>query len=247
MTEPHSIRGDRPNKLATFDVIRLREQIRLGQRVDAFGIDAWSNGAWKEIHAGKTIGNQVLVRLSQPVTTDRLRLRITESAGVPCISEFSLFKMPAIQPTATDAGSPRKTFPKRAGKSSPPPQARRSMPSTGIRRPSGTPTWRRSRIRRSPSKWISATTSTFPPSPTCRARTAPAHGMTDKYRFELSRDGKRWVTMAEGEFSNIRANPIEQTVPLKKPVSARYLRFTGLHALEKNHVSAAEIGVIAAP
>jgi alpha-L-fucosidase len=71
--------------------------------------------------------------------------------------------------------------------------------------------------------------------------------MTDKYRFELSRDGKRWVTMAEGEFPNIRANPIEQTVPLKKPVSARFLRFTGLHALEKNHVSAAEIGVIAAP
>lgn len=79
---------------ATFDVIRLREQIRLGQRVDSFAIDAWIQEAWQEIHAGKTIGNQVLIRLSMPVTTDRLRLRITESAAVPCISEFSLFKMP---------------------------------------------------------------------------------------------------------------------------------------------------------
>ena len=71
--------------------------------------------------------------------------------------------------------------------------------------------------------------------------------MTDKYRFDLSRDGLKWVTLAEGEFSNIRANPIEQVVPLKKPVKARYLRFTGLHAVEKNHVSAAEFGVIAVP
>ena len=53
--------------------------------------------------------------------------------------------------------------------------------------------------------------------------------------------------MAEGEFSNIAANPVEQTVPLKNPERARYFRFTGLHAVEKNHVSAAEVGVIAAP
>ena len=30
-----------------------------------------------------------------------------------------------------------------------------------------------------------------------------ANGMTDRYRFELSRDGKRWVKIAEGEFSYI--------------------------------------------
>ena len=34
---------------ATFDVIRLREQIRLGQRVEAFQVDAWVDGAWKTI------------------------------------------------------------------------------------------------------------------------------------------------------------------------------------------------------
>jgi alpha-L-fucosidase len=71
--------------------------------------------------------------------------------------------------------------------------------------------------------------------------------MTDRYRFEISRDGKRWVQIAEGEFPNIKANPIEQIVPLSPPVVARYFRFTGLHAVEKNHVSAAEVGVIAAP
>ena len=71
--------------------------------------------------------------------------------------------------------------------------------------------------------------------------------MTDRYRFETSNDAKVWQSAAEGEFANIRANPIEQTVPLKNPLSARFLRFTGLHAVEKNHVSAAEIGIIAVP
>ncbi|MFR4223226.1 MAG: hypothetical protein ACLT38_05965 [Akkermansia sp.] len=33
-------------KPATFDVIRLREQTRLGQRVDSFNIDAFINGKW---------------------------------------------------------------------------------------------------------------------------------------------------------------------------------------------------------
>lgn len=39
--------------------------------------------------------------------------------------------------------------------------------------------------------------------------------MTDKYQFEVSADGKNWTKGAEGEFSNLRANPIEQSVNLK--------------------------------
>lgn len=54
-------------KPATFDVIRLREQIRLGQRVDSFNIDAFIKGKWVCIdNGGKTIGNQVMRRLDRP-------------------------------------------------------------------------------------------------------------------------------------------------------------------------------------
>ncbi|MFR6353407.1 alpha-L-fucosidase [Akkermansia sp.] len=54
-------------KPATFDVIRLREQIRLGQRVDSFNIDAFIKGKWVCIdNGGKTIGNQVMRRLTAP-------------------------------------------------------------------------------------------------------------------------------------------------------------------------------------
>ena len=72
-------------KPATFDVIRLREQIRLGQRVDSFNIDAFINGKWVCIdNEGKTIGNQVMRRLNRPITAQKLRLRITGSRQAPC-------------------------------------------------------------------------------------------------------------------------------------------------------------------
>lgn len=230
---------------ATFDVIRLREQIRLGQRVDAFEIDAWIDGDWKKIHSGKTIGTQVLVRISQPTTTDRLRLRVTESAAVPCLSEFSLFRMPVISSapeTASRTGSKSlwKILSATAGEAanaidSDPQTFWHTHPLEGERNPPQS-------FGVDLGRDINIAAFTYLP-----RQDGTAHGMTDRYRFELSRDGKRWVNIAEGEFSNIQANPVEQTVPLKSPVTARYFRFTGLRAIEKNHVSAAEIGVIAAP
>ena len=85
---------------ATFDVVRLREQIRLGQRVKAFQIDAWVDEQWKTVDAeGKTIGSQVLRKLSTPVTTDKVRLRVTDSRACPTISELSLLKMPKQMPS----------------------------------------------------------------------------------------------------------------------------------------------------
>ncbi len=236
---------------STFDVIRLREQIRLGQRVDAFKIDAWIDGDWKQIHAGKTIGNQVLARLASPVTSDRLRLRITESAAVPYISEFSLMKMPATEESMTDTRLSKANVAKLNWKIIATTASDGASAANAI---DGDPdsfwhTHGMSGEQNPPQSFdvdfgqnlqVSAFTY-LPRQDHC------VHGMTDKYRFELSQDGSSWTQVAEGEFSNIRANPAEQIVSLKNPMSARYLRFTGLHALEKSHVSAAEIGVISAP
>lgn len=234
-------------KPATFDVIRLREQIRLGQRVDSFAIDLWSSGAWKEIHAGKTIGNQVLVRLPKPVTGDRLRLRITGSPAVPCISEWSLFKMPEIRKNPAETGFSRCNVAKNTWKIVSATAGDASLtidenPKTFWHTHMDTEKTPPQNIEIDLGREFNISAFTYLP-----RQDGVAHGMTDKYRFELSRDSTQWENLAEGEFSNIRANPVEQVVPLKKPVRARYLRFTGLHAVEKNHVSAAEIGIIAVP
>ena len=52
----------------TFDLIRLREDIRLGQRVEGVAVDAWQDGAWREIAAAQSVGACRLWRVD-PVTT----------------------------------------------------------------------------------------------------------------------------------------------------------------------------------
>ena len=74
-----------------FSVVRLRENIRLGQRIEGFAIDAWQNGDWRTIAEGTSIGPCRLVRLAEPVSTARVRLRVTKSPVCPALSEFSLF------------------------------------------------------------------------------------------------------------------------------------------------------------
>ena len=82
-------------KPAAFNVVRLREHLPLGQRIDAFALDAWTNGGqWQEFARGTSVGAQRLVRLDRPVTTERVRLRITAAPVCPALQEMALFAEP---------------------------------------------------------------------------------------------------------------------------------------------------------
>ncbi|MGB3008439.1 MAG: alpha-L-fucosidase [Chitinophagaceae bacterium] len=82
-------------KKQTFNVIRLRENITLGQRITSFAVDAFENNEWKEIASATSIGANRLIRLSQNVTTSKVRLRITGAMACIALSDFGLFKEPA--------------------------------------------------------------------------------------------------------------------------------------------------------
>ena len=73
-----------------FDIVRLREHLPLGQRIDRFALDAWIEGQWNEFAQGGSIGSQRLLRTA-PVRADKVRLRIEAAAAAPAISEISLF------------------------------------------------------------------------------------------------------------------------------------------------------------
>ena len=75
-----------------FSVIRVAEDIRFGQRIDAFAIDAWKDGDWKPVTAATSVGPRRLIRLDQTATTSKMRLRMTQSAAEPIVSEFGLFE-----------------------------------------------------------------------------------------------------------------------------------------------------------
>jgi alpha-L-fucosidase len=74
----------------TFNLALLQEDIRKGQRVEEFYLDIWDGGTWKPIARGTTIGYKKILRFSQ-VSSQKVRIRITQSRLVPFISNFSLY------------------------------------------------------------------------------------------------------------------------------------------------------------
>lgn len=78
----------------TFNVIRLRENIKLGQRIDSVTIDVMRNGKWTKIAGVTSIGSNRLIRLKNPVTASTLRLRISGSPVCVALSDFALFREP---------------------------------------------------------------------------------------------------------------------------------------------------------
>lgn len=77
----------------TFDVLLVQECITVGQRIEAFRLDAWYNGEWKEVARGTTVGYKRLLRFP-PVTTTKVRLVIESSRTSPTVATIGLFKTP---------------------------------------------------------------------------------------------------------------------------------------------------------
>ena len=74
-----------------FSVIRLKEAIRYGQRIDAFTVERWQSDSWEPIASSTGIGPRRLIRLDAPIIATRLRLRITQASASPALSEFAVF------------------------------------------------------------------------------------------------------------------------------------------------------------
>ena len=77
----------------SFNLVRIREQIQFGQRVSAFSLEVFMNGVWQPFGGGTSIGMCRIIRSAQPVTTDRVRLSVKESAEHPLLAEFGLFRL----------------------------------------------------------------------------------------------------------------------------------------------------------
>ncbi len=85
----------------TFDRIMIQEPIRFGQRISGFTVDALMDGEWKTVGEGTTIGHKRLLRID-PVTTNKVRLIITDANNTPAISNFGLYKASSREPLITD-------------------------------------------------------------------------------------------------------------------------------------------------
>lgn len=298
-------------KETTFNVIRLRENIKLGQRIDSFTIDTWQNNQWKKIASGTSIGANRLIRLQQNIVTTRLRLSIASSGACIALSDFGLYKEPAhlvapsivrnkmglvsfvtiapvasihytIDGTEPDLHSPlyNEPFPlvgdgiikarsfevdNSASETS---TRELNLLKTGWKVLNPVPVGRgRSRTENAIDDDPATVWSTLQQADSM-ARSFPQEisidmgklqaikafvylprqdkrtdGIADRYIFYTSEDGVNWQNVAEGEFANIKSNPLEQVVPLNQPVTARYFKFSIHHVVSGNGVVVAEIGV----
>lgn len=74
-----------------FDVLALQEEIRLGQRVEGWALDAWTGVEWREITKGVSIGYKRLVHLPDS-KGQRFRLRFSNVPAPVGICELGLYK-----------------------------------------------------------------------------------------------------------------------------------------------------------
>jgi len=74
-----------------FQVIRLREAIQFGQRIDAVEIERWQPDGWQPVAKVTSIGPRRLIRLPAQVIAQRLRLRVTQTSASPALTEFAIF------------------------------------------------------------------------------------------------------------------------------------------------------------
>lgn len=100
-------------KPQTFDVVSLQEAVaQRSQRIESFTIETWNGSAWIAApaissDAMTTVGHRRLIRLSSPVTSDQVRVRITGSRLEPTLAEVGLFKQSVdlLPPAISDRSS----------------------------------------------------------------------------------------------------------------------------------------------
>jgi alpha-L-fucosidase len=75
------------------NVSRVEEMLSLGQRVEAYRIEARVDGEWRTIAKGTTVGRKKLDRF-ETVRADRARLVVEKSRAAPTIRSFGLHRDP---------------------------------------------------------------------------------------------------------------------------------------------------------
>jgi alpha-L-fucosidase len=76
----------------SFNVVRIKEDIRLGQRIEAVTVERLEAGAWIPLASATSIGPRRIVRLEKLVEAGKVRLQVTQSAAPAVLSEFALFR-----------------------------------------------------------------------------------------------------------------------------------------------------------
>jgi len=214
-------------KPARFSIIQLRENIKLGQRIDSIGVDIFKNGHWTLLAQATSIGANRIIRLPHAETASKIRIRVYAPVSI-ALSEVGLYLEPAIQTTTKQKTG--NEYNKISWSVTGIDQSKIADAKKAIDNNDATffETKKSNHLDIDFGKQIDFSAVGYLP-----AQDQSAEGAIEKYELFISDDGKNWNTIAEGEFSNIKANPILQRISLPHKVSARYLRLSAKQTVSK--------------
>ena len=203
----------------TFNRFVVEEDIRYGQRVKKFSLEAEVDGQWvplkdELVENGDgltTIGHRRIICFPT-VTATRLRFIVTDAKCEPIIKKVGVYLAPDITQDTPDAGEKHASD---------------------------------YYIFFGADKMMfvtlndEATVTGFRYLPPQDSK----EGLVTHYRISATTDWQKWETIGEGEFSNIVNNPIWQTVRCK-PTRAKVIRVEGLRLAQGERMGYSDIEVI---
>ena len=207
-------------KPTAFNRFVVEEDIRYGQRVKKFSLEAEVNGKWvplkdELVEQGDgltTIGHRRIICFPN-ITATRLRFTIIEAKCEPIIKRTSVYFAPEL--TA-------------------------DIPNSGEKRSSNLHYFF-SNPKQMMIDWDTEQTITsfryLPPQTT-------HEGTVTHYSLWASPNWAEWTKVAEGEFSNIINNPIWQNIKFDTPVKAKILRLDADHLAEGERMAFDDVEVV---
>jgi len=84
------------------DHVILMEDIRQGERIKAYSLEAMVGGDWKQLKQGRVIGHKQIIRFD-PIETTAVRLQVKQSEGEPTIRKLAVYR---VQPTTAPVTNP---------------------------------------------------------------------------------------------------------------------------------------------
>lgn len=89
------------------DHVIVQEDLRYGERVRAFAIDAWDGSQWRSIIAGGTAIGEKQIRKFTPASYSKVRLTVTTAVGTPRIRSFAVTRTGVRAPDLTPPTVPQ--------------------------------------------------------------------------------------------------------------------------------------------
>ena len=77
-------------KKQTVNYCIIQENIKNGERIRQYKIEAKVNGKWQTVCSGESVGHKRIVKFD-PIEASALRLTIPESVALPDIINFSTY------------------------------------------------------------------------------------------------------------------------------------------------------------